>query len=160
MNLRPAVKCRRMSFDPAIAAMATVDERCAICGCKLHRRAGSYARPTTEGRSHATAHHFVAERFFGRSANRRGTTTDSVFTSCPWGVEGKSEIFCYECHEELLHNPVLLPDAVAAFATLVQLRGLAESDKPLSREKIAGRIKLLQEVIARGISAVAADSNT
>jgi hypothetical protein len=41
-------------------------EKCAICGCELHRIAGTYARPTVEGRSHASKHHFVSERFFGR----------------------------------------------------------------------------------------------
>ena len=35
---------------------------CAICGCRLHR-GGEYATPTTEGRSQATKHHYVAERF-------------------------------------------------------------------------------------------------
>jgi hypothetical protein len=39
-----------------------------------------------------------AERFFGR-----------IFDKCPWGVEGDTTILCYDCHEELLHNPVFLP---------------------------------------------------
>src|SRR5580765_5408156 len=92
------------------AGDSRMTEFCAICGCELHRTAGTYARATREGRSHATRHHFVAERFFGRSANRRSTQTDSIFAKCPWGIEGLSDVFCYECHEELLHNPVLLPD--------------------------------------------------
>ena len=46
-------------------------ENCAICGCQLHRQ-GDYAKPTIKGRSHATKHHFIAECFFGRSANRKG----------------------------------------------------------------------------------------
>jgi hypothetical protein len=127
-------------------------EYCAICGCPLHRRAHTYARATVDGRSHATEHHFVAERFFGRSANRRGTKTDGVFRSCPWGVEGQSAVFCYECHEELLHNPVLLPSDIAAFAELVRLRGLSESEKSENREKLAGRIRLLHEVISCGLA--------
>jgi hypothetical protein len=49
----------------------------------------------------------VAERFFGRSNNRRGTQRDRVFEECPWGIEGQTAVFCYDCHEELLHNPVL-----------------------------------------------------
>jgi hypothetical protein len=65
-------------------------EHCAICGCLLHRTAKTYARPTIEGRSHATAHHFVSERFFGRSANRKGTRTEGIFESCPWGHEGQT----------------------------------------------------------------------
>ena len=126
-------------------------ERCAICNCILHRTAGTYARPTPEGRSHATKHHFVAERFFGRSSNRRGTLTDGVFQSCPWGHEGETAVFCYECHEELLHNPVLLPNDVALFALLVKQLGLNEEQKTEDRSKLGGRIKLLHEALALGL---------
>ena len=132
------------------------DERCAICQCRLHRTRGTYALHNTEGRSHASAHHFVAERFFGRSSNRKGTKTEGIFPSCPWGVEGQSEIFCYECHEELLHNPVLLPKDIKAFAELARSRGLSEDDKTENRSLHAGRVKLLQEVIAAGIAALEA----
>jgi hypothetical protein len=129
-------------------------EICAICGCQLYRVANSYARPTVEGRSGASKHHFVPERFFGRSGNRRGTKTEGIFATCPWGYEGKFGLFCYECHEELLHNPVLLPDDVSLFAELVRLRGLSEVSKPEDRTKIAGRIALFHDVIARGLKAV------
>jgi hypothetical protein len=111
-----------------------------------------YARPTVEGRSHATEHHFVAERFFVRSTNRRGTKTEGIFVSCPWDQEGQSALFCYGCHEELLHNPVLLPEDIARFAELVRLRGLTEEHKSADRSKIAGRIALFREVIACGLS--------
>ena len=134
-------------------------EHCAICNCVLHRKAGTYARPTVEGRSHATKHHFVAERFFGRSANRQGTKTEGVFESCPWGHEGESAIFCYECHEELLHNPVLLPQDIVAFAALVSNRGLNEEEKSDKRNKIAGRIQLFHEIISMGIMAIAKSKN-
>src|SRR2546425_2396179 len=80
-------------------------EHCAICGCHLHRTNGTYATPTIEGRSHATEHHLIPERFFGRSKNRPRTKTEGIFTSCPWGHEGESKVFCYECHEELLDTP-------------------------------------------------------
>lgn len=129
-------------------------ERCAICNCVLHRTAGTYARPTVEGRSHATKHHFVSERFFGRSTNRKGTKTEGIFKACPWGHEGKTAVFCYECHEELLHNPILLPADLERFAELVQQRGLSEDTKSADRRKIAGRVALFQEVIARGIASV------
>jgi hypothetical protein len=129
-------------------------EHCAICGCELHRTAGTYACSSSEGRSHATEHHFVAKRFFGRSRNRTGKKTDPVFSSCPWGVEGQSAVFCYECHEELLHNPVLLPEDIARFAALVKARGLAEDTKTADRSRFAGRVRLLHEVIAKGIEAL------
>jgi len=125
-------------------------ERCAICGCLLHR-GGDYAKPTVRGRSHATEHHFVAERFFGRSKNQKNTIRPAIFRQCPWNLEGKKEVFCYECHEELLHNPVFLPDDMTKFQRLVRSRGLSEEKKTQSREGIAGRIQLLQEVIHRGI---------
>jgi hypothetical protein len=126
-------------------------EKCAICGCELHRIAGTYARPTVEGRSHASKHHFVPERFFGRSNNRRGTQREKVFATCPWGVEGKTALFCYDCHEELLHNPVFLPDDIALLARLVKARHLIEDSKTASKTSIAGRIKLLHEIIRRGL---------
>jgi hypothetical protein len=129
-------------------------EQCGICGCQLHRTKGTYARPTVEGRSHATRHHYVAERFFGRSANRLGTKTENMFLSCPWGHEGESVIFCYECHEELIHNPVLLPEDVSRFAELVKQRGLAEELKTDNREPIAGRVALFHEVIASGLASL------
>jgi hypothetical protein len=126
-------------------------EKCAICGCELHRTEGTYALPTAEGRSHASKHHFVAERFFGRSNNRRGTQRERIFDTCPWGVEGQAATFCYDCHEELLHNPILLPDDIVRFGRLVRDRSLHEDLKTESRDKIAGRIQLFHEVIERGL---------
>lgn len=61
-------------------------------------------------------------------------------------------MFCYECHEELLHNPVFLPDDIEKFARLVRIRGLNEAKKIASKEKSAGRIRLLQEVINSGLA--------
>ncbi len=56
-----------------------------------------------------------------------------------------------------MHNPVLLPQDIAEFATLVKSRGLSEDHKPQDRNKLDGRIKLFHEVIVRGIIAVAQD---
>lgn len=129
-------------------------EVCAICGCLLHRTQNTYARPTPEGRSHASKHHYVPERFFGRSKNRRGTQREKIFEECPWDHEGESAVFCYDCHEELLHNPVLLPEDIERLAKIVKSKGLAEDKKTEFREKIAGRIKLLHEVIKRGLEQI------
>jgi hypothetical protein len=126
-------------------------EACAICGCSLHRGASSYATATKEGRSHASRSHYVAERFYGRSANRKGVTA-RIFDRCPWGVEGTSALTCYECHELMLHNPIMLEVDVKRFAAIVRARGLSETEKPEDFSKIAGRILLFQEVIARGIT--------
>ena len=113
---------------------------------------GGYATSTREGRSHRSKHHYVAERFFGRSANRRGTQRVGVFTKCPWSLEHRSGQFCYECHELLLHNPVFLPSDIEILSRLIRARRLSEQSKPLHQRKIAGRIKLLHEVIAVGLA--------
>jgi len=128
-------------------------ELCAICGCVLHRN-GDYAKPTVKGRSHATKHHYVPERFFGRSKNRQGTQRDKIFEDCPWEAEGETVTFCYECHEELLHNPVFLPQDIELFRKLVKERGLAETEKTETRDKIAGRIRLFHEIIQTGLQAL------
>jgi hypothetical protein len=93
----------------------------------------------------------VAERFFGRSKNRHGTQRDKVFEECPWGVEGQTAVFCYDCHEELLHNPIFLPADIARLTELVKERCLDEDRKTKSKDKIAGRIKLLHEIIQQGL---------
>jgi len=136
-----------------MAAKSNETETCALCGCRLNR-GGEYATQTVRGRSHATRHHYVAERFFGRSANRKGTVMEPTFDQCPWDAEGKTAVFCYECHEMILHNPVLLPDDIQRLAELVAKRGLSEHEKPEDRVKLAGRIQLLHEVIHAGIQAL------
>lgn len=108
---------------------------------------GEYARPTTQGRAHATQHHYVAERFFGRSTNRRGEQRERIFERCPWNLEMAFATYCYECHEELLHNPVLTPEDIREFAQLVRSRELHEDQKPElhstsgARKKDAARIQ-------------------
>jgi hypothetical protein len=126
-------------------------ERCSFCNCILHRTAGKYALPTVEGRSHATKYHLVAGRFLGRSSNRRGTKTEGIFERCPWNQEGATKLFCYECHEELLHNPVFLAEDVQVFAELVKARGLDEDQKSGDRSKLAGRVLLFHEALSIGL---------
>jgi len=146
----PATALTRF-FPGAYTSMMKTPLKCAICGCKLHRTPNTYARPTPEGRSHASKHHYIPERFFGRSKTRRGTQRAKIFTASPWGHEGETALFCYDCHEELIHNPVLLPEDVEAFANIVKARGLSETRKSNSRTAIAGRIQLLHEIIHQGI---------
>jgi len=97
----------------------------------------------------------VAERFFGRSTNRRGENRERLFEQCPWGSEGRSAVYCYECHEELLHNPVFTPADMELFAMLVRSRGLNEDIKTRDRSKLAGRVKLFHEAIAAGLALLA-----
>lgn len=66
-------------------------------------------------------------------------------------------MFCYECHEELLHNPVLLPEDIELFALLVRIHDLSEESKPANRSKIARRVALFHDVITRGLRAMYED---
>ena len=140
----PLIKVKRSSKQP---------EFCIICGCLLHGK-GIYASDTNESRARRSTHHLVAERFFGRSGNRPGDMRGRVFQKCPWGAEGSTTVLCYECHELLLHNPVFLDADLQVFAALVRARGLQEDSKTETRDKLAGRIQLLHEVIAAGLHAV------
>lgn len=142
----------------AVPKTQNPEEICAICGCVLTRERGTYASPTVKGRSHATEHHYVAERFFGRSANRRGEKRRPIFKKCPWdNLEHKKGLFCYDCHEVLLHNPVFTPDDIEGFKKLVEYHGFDEAQKSESMDKLGERIRLLQRVIQKGIKSIMED---
>lgn len=67
-------------------------------------------------------------------------------------------VFCYECHEELLHNPVILPLDIQRFAALVIHAGLNEPQKPDHKRLLAGRVQLMQKVISAGLLALESSS--
>lgn len=67
-------------------------------------------------------------------------------------MEGRETVFCYECHEVLLHNVVFLPKDIERLAELARKRGCAEDEKPATHEKLAERIKLLHEVVDAGLT--------
>jgi hypothetical protein len=98
----------------------------------------------------------VAERFFGRSkTSKRQRKRIFSKNNFPWpDAEGKFGVLCFECHEELLHNPVFLPVDINRFAKLVKQMKLNESKKPQNKDKIAERIVLLHEVIEKGLEAL------
>jgi hypothetical protein len=135
--------------------MFEMKEKCKICGCVLVKSDKSdkgtiYAAHTTYGRAPHSRHHYVAQRFF-KTSKKKGNEFQPIFSKCPWGIEKKTLVLCFECHEELLENPVFLPKDVENFEQLVIFRKLAENKKPENRKKQAGRIKLLHEVIETGI---------
>ncbi len=69
-------------------------------------------------------------------------------------MEGRETVFCYECHEIVLHNVVFLPFDVERLAELAKRRGCNEDEKPPGYEKLAERIKLLHEVIEAGLASL------
>ena len=124
--------------------------KCQICDCKIHNN-GEYAKPTIRGRSHASRHHYIAERFYGRTKNKQKYKARPIFKDEFTEYEKKYGLFCYECHEELLHNPIVLPESINKLKKLIRKMGYHESSKGASRKKIAQRIKLFQEIISLGI---------
>lgn len=58
-------------------------------------------------------------------ATVEGFSENDCSSNLPGGLEGESGLFCYECHEELIHNPVFLPG---------DLRVLAKSKDPALKE--------------------------
>lgn len=130
-----------------------VHANCAICNCPLHSD-GKYADGSHQSRSRQSKHHVVAERFFGRSANRPNDVRQGILVECPWNSNKATVPLCYECHEELIHNPVFLQEDLKAFSDLVRAHGLDEDVKPIGRDKIAGRIKLLNDVIKAGLKSL------
>jgi len=127
-------------------------EKCKICGCVLVRsdKGRKYAAHTTDGRAHRSGHHHVAQRFL-KTRDKRGNEFQPIFSKCPWEMGKKTVVLCYECHEELIQNPVFLPKDIENFRQLVKFRKFAENEKPENRKKLAGRIRLLNEVIETGI---------
>lgn len=89
---------------------------------------------------------------------REGFTTASEGVGILWDRPGNHAnsghiLFTdgYECHEELIHNPVFLPEDVQRFAELVRARGFDENGKTRDRSRLAGRIKLLHDVVEAGL---------
>ena len=125
-------------------------EPCSICGCSVHRK-GEYARATVKGRSHATWHHLIAKRFFGRKANKRSGKIDAIFERKDWEAEQDKIVLCYDCHEVLLHNPIFLKKDLDRFRMLIKDHGFNETKKTESTRQLAGRIVLLHEIIEKGL---------
>jgi len=124
--------------------------KCGLCGCVIHNN-GGYAEPTVAGRSHRTKHHYVAERFFGRSNNRRGEIREGIFSDTELDIKPKIGEYCYDCHEELLHNPIILKTEMDKLSEIFKIIGANEDVKTESKDKLKQRIVTLKEVIRKGI---------
>mgnify|MGYP001619825991 CR=1 FL=1 len=121
---------------------------CGLCGCALLRM-GKYGEDNALGRCFPSEHHLVAKRFYGKNKNKRSKILDDDDFK---KFSNEKIKLCYDCHEELLHNPVLSPDNMKGFKELVRKKHWDERNKKDGKEKIRGRIKLLQEIIDKGIN--------
>ena len=107
----------------------------------MKRKKGQYAKDSINGRSYPTKHHLIAKRFYNKKRKKIFETIDK-----PSVVE-----LCYDCHEELLHNPVLSANDIEKFSMLIKQKECNETIKDDSKNKIRERIDLFAEIIAEGI---------
>jgi len=141
-----------MSMVKKTSKTKEAEKTCAICGCPLHRTAGTYAKPTADGRSHATDHHCVPKRFLS-DKNTKGEKRGPVLTDRHWAEKGSQTVtLCYDCHEELLHNPILLEEDVKHLRQIMDNKGCTETHKTEGDYKcIANRVRIFHEIIKAGI---------
>lgn len=131
--------------------MTSTYSRCVVCNGVGARRAPSQ---TPEGRSRLTHREMVPHALFGRNRKtrwRHDDPIDPVFTEDPWDAEGESTLMCAECRDQLLGQPVLLAWDLALLSSLIRQAGLSEEQRTSDRSKMAGRVQLFHEVIARGL---------
>lgn len=74
--------------------------------------------------------------------------------TCQKGTKAKPLSSATNCHEELLHNPVLLPEDVERLSEVVKARCIGEEAKEESLNKLAERIKLFHEIIDKGLNEI------
>ena len=146
----PGIRCMARRFWCS-AACGMAPERCRLCGCRVHR-GGPYAAPTIEGRSCASEHHLCGRALPWALENLTWRPACQDFRNVSVGIRRKVAVYCYECGEKLLHNPVIIEADIERFAQLVRLRALNEDAKPAARQKMVGRIRPLYEVIDAGLS--------
>jgi hypothetical protein len=114
--------------------MKAEQTKCPLCG--MHFTSGGYA--TKKGRHDRSTHHLFPNRFkkyFGGVkglANRLGLPED----------EFKEISLCYECHEEVLMNPIFTTQMISDLGCL--MAGKSAKD----------RIVILFDTMRRGIEEV------
>ena len=95
-----------------------------------------YGTNTDEGMRHLSTHHRVAERLEKFLA--LDTTKEKLCSGA--GMDDKLVLCCF-CHEELLHNPILLPGVETTLA-----KAFASKDR-------AERLMVFAEIIRIGAEA-------
>ena len=102
-------------------------DRCVLCGIKF-TTGGVYA--TESGRHNRSEHHLFPARFekFGisqRSLAKKLNVETQDFDSVH---------LCYECHEELLHNPVFTTKMIKGLSHL--MKGKSFEDKVITLSRV------------------------
>ena len=100
---------------------------CMLCGTKFSTK-GIYATKTKNGRHHRGEHHLFPARFekhfsqrsLAKKLNVETQSLDSIY-------------LCYDCHEELLQNPVFTTKMIKELSYLMKGKSLEDKVVTLSR---------------------------
>src|SRR5262245_43097277 len=139
-------------------------QTCALCGKPL-RYASNNKKAAIQG-LHCGAnthdHDAKSEAHLGHVGGARSRDEFRKLSQKAWAEMGvkdptKSMILCFECHEIVLHNPVLSEGQMARLGILFKGRGLEEkvvllnriiedglaaADRPRSSDSVAGKREL------------------
>ncbi|MCG2687600.1 hypothetical protein L6260_02230 [Candidatus Parcubacteria bacterium] len=101
---------------------------CELCGCKLsEKQKDAYGKPGNE--NYRSRHHYFPKRFrkfFSEEEAREFFKIPGYSSVCH---------LCYNCHEELVHNIILSPDAIKKLA------------KKMKGEDVKTRIKIFAKIL-------------
>ncbi|HEY9205431.1 MAG TPA: hypothetical protein VIO58_05870 [Candidatus Methanoperedens sp.] len=106
---------------------------CQLCKTPLKEGNLGYAYGTSEGLTHLSRHHIFPKRL------KKYFTNDEIQKIFHIDNPSSSMVFCYECHEEILHNIILNDSMVAMLSTL------------LDRKDKKTKIKIIHEILKKGI---------
>ena len=101
-------------------------DHCALCGIEF--TTGAYA--TKNGRFHGSEHHLFPARFKKFHVSQRSLAKKLNIES----QDFDSVHLCYECHEELLHNPVFTTKMIKELSQL--MRGMSFEDKVIVLSRV------------------------
>jgi len=101
-------------------------DHCVLCGIKFSTK-GVYA--TESGRYNRSEHHLFPTRFKKYRISQR-----SLAKKLNVGTQDFDSVhLCYECHEELLHNPVFTTKMIKELSHLMKGKSLEDKVITLSR---------------------------
>ena len=100
-------------------------DHCILCGIEF--TTGAYA--TENGRYNRSEHHLFPARFKKYHISQRSLAKKLNLES----QDFDSVHLCYECHEELLHNPVFTTKMIKELSHLMRGKGLEDKATTLSR---------------------------
>ncbi len=99
-----------------------------LCGIKFSKT-GVYAEKTESGQRYRAEHHLIPKRFEKYHISQR-----SLAEKLNVGTQDFVPVYlCYECHEELLQNPVFTAKMLEELSPLIKGKSLEDKVVTLSR---------------------------